>query len=127
GQGRFDLECQQQLVKFTGVGFFRGKTKVARQLHGDGTGTLGFGPGNHVGEGRTGNPAQIDPTVLIKTVILGGENGGYHDIGEFIKGDDIAALFDEFADEDLVSGVNTQWDPWPIISHGTELGQIGPS
>jgi len=55
----FDFECQEQFVKLACTRFFTEvKVKVARHLHGDGAGALGFGHRQHV----RFRPARTTPT-----------------------------------------------------------------
>jgi len=64
--------------------FSRGQEKIARHLHGNGAGAFAGAAGCQVGKSRTRHAEIIDTTMLVKAVVLGGEDGEAHRLGHRI-------------------------------------------
>ena len=69
----FDLQGQENFVKFTDEGLFPAQKEIAGDLHGDSTTALTFFPASaHQLDGGTYDPAKIDAGVFEKAIILSG-------------------------------------------------------
>ena len=91
----FQLEGQQNFVKFAGEGFFGRQIHIARHLHGDGGGPLAFGAA-HIGQARANHPQIVHAAVLVKARVFNGQHRVNHHVGNVVDGGQRAALFTKF-------------------------------
>ena len=62
--------------------------------------------------------------MLIKTVVLGSQDGLLHDIRNLLNRDDGATFLTEFADQIPIGGVNAQGDLRLIVGQNLQRGKI---
>src|SRR6266581_7720008 len=121
----FDLERQQRLVQFAGQRFFPGKKKVSRDLHRDRRSPLSLAAGHQVGVGCAAHPVVVDPGMLVKALVLGREDGLFHQSRNLLDADDRTALFAELPDQQAVGGVDAQRDLRLVLGERLDGGQVG--
>ncbi len=95
---RLDLPGEQDFPKLAGQRLFAGQEEIPRDLHRYRPGPL-LGPGRHVGERRPEDAEIVDPPVAEEPLVLGGQNGLFHDIRDVADGDQGAPLLAEFPQE----------------------------
>ena len=98
GQVGLDLPGQQHLAQLAGDGLFPGQEEVPGDLHRDRPGAL-LGAAGQVGDRRPEHRQIVDAAMLVEALVLGGQNGLFHDIRDFGDRDDRPALLAEFAQE----------------------------
>ena len=121
----FDLERQQRLVQFAGQRFFPGKKKVSRDLHRDRRSPLSLAAAYQVGVGCPEHPVVVDPGMLVKALVLGREDGLFHQRGNFLDADHRTALFAELPDQHAVGRVDAQRDFRLVLGERLDGGQVG--
>ena len=85
GQVGLDLPGEQDLAELAGDRLLAGQEEVAGDLHGDRAGAL-LGAGREVGERGARDAQIVDAAVLIEALVLGGQNGLFHDIRDVADG-----------------------------------------
>ena len=63
--------------------------------------------------------------MLVETLVFGGQDRLFHDLRNFVDGDDGTPLLAEFADQHPIRGVYAQRHFGPIVGKHIERGQIG--
>src|SRR5438445_1399976 len=89
-----------------GTFFFPGKKKVPRDLHRDRRSPLSLAAAYQVGVGCPEHPVVVDPGMLVKALVLGREDGLFHQRRNLLDADDRTALFAELPDQQAVGGVD---------------------
>src|SRR5579872_3208635 len=94
-----DLEGEQGFPDPAGQGSFPGEEKVLGQLFGQGTGALQHAAGGDIDNKGADNGVNIDAKMLVKALVLDGNNGVLKGEGNFIQGNDGALFQPKLADE----------------------------
>ncbi len=123
-QAGLDLVGQQHLVDLARIRLLAGEEEVARHLHGDGRGALRQAA-VQVGQPRAQHADEVDAAVLIEAVVLDGEHGALHHVGHLRDRHEAAALLAEFADQDVVGGVDPQRNLRAVVGDGVQRRQVG--
>ena len=124
GQARLDLEGQQRLVQLARQRFLAAEEEIPGHLHGNGGGALTPASRTQVGVSRPDDPLVVHPGMLVEALILGGEDGAFHDFRDFDYGNDGSALLAELSDQGAFRGVHAQRHFGAVIGQHIERRQI---
>jgi len=120
-----DLPRQQHLAQLAGDGLLAGEEEVAGDLHRDGAGAL-LGTRGDVGERRAGHAQIVDTAMLVETLVLGGQNGLFHDIRDLADGHDRPPFLAELAQDLAFGRHDAQRDLGLVVGQYLEGRQGGP-
>ena len=99
GEARLDLVGEDRLADLAEhVALVADEHQLGHLLR-DGRAALHHAPGLQVGEGGAQDAERIDAVVLEEAVVLGGDEGQLHVLGDLIVGQDDALLQEELADQ----------------------------
>ena len=77
-----------------------------------------------VGPGGAHDRAQVDAAVLEERVVLAGDEGEDHVLGQLVEAHQPAALLEELADRTAVAVVDRRGERRPVVVDPVEVGQI---
>ena len=126
GEAVLDLEREQHLVKFARKGFFLGQKKIARNLHGDGAGTLARPAGHEIRQRGANDTDIIDPAVLVKPLVLGREYGLAHLLGHGCDLDHRAPLLPELPDQQSLAAIYAERNLGLIVGQNVDIRKRRP-
>ena len=124
GQHVLQFVGEQHLVDLAGVGFLGAQVSVARQLHGDGGSPLAFGAAQ-VGDARSHHAPIVNPIVLVKTRIFGGNHRVFHDLRNLVDGGQFAVFIAKLRQDRAVGGQDPQGQLGLVVSEVGNVGQFG--
>ena len=108
-QRAFDLVGQRHFVEFAADQLFAREKEIARHLHRDSRTTLAKAPAQvRFGGAHRADP--VDPAMVVKALVLDCQHRFLHQRRHLRDRHEVAVLLAEFADQDMVGGVNTQRD-----------------
>ena len=107
------------------IGFFRCEEKIFGDLLGDRRSALCFFALEDIGPCGARYAEKIDTAMLVKFFVLGGQNGPFHDVGDFLNADHGAALLPEFSDEETVRRKDLERNFGLIVRQDVERRQLG--
>ena len=123
-QAVLDLEGEQRLVELARKRLFRGEKEVARHLHRDRARPLAAAAGDQVGIGGAQHPDVVDAGVLVKALVLGGDDGVLEERRHIRDGDHRPAFFAEFADQRSFGRIDPQRDLRLVGGERVELREV---
>ncbi len=123
GEVFLDLPGQQRFIGLALEGLLGRQEEVACHLLRDGRGALARAAGGVV-QGRAQHAPVIDAAVLIEAVVLDRQHRLLHHVRDFLETHERAALFAEFADEDIIGGKNPQRHLGAVVGDGVERRQV---
>jgi hypothetical protein len=75
--------------------------------------------------GRAQDAGVVDAAVLVEAVVLDGQHGLLHDVGDVLDAHQVAALFAELADQHVIGGEDPQRHLGTVVGQRVEFGQVG--
>ncbi len=123
-EARLDLPGQQHFAELARDRLLPREEEVACHLHGDGAGAL-LGAGTEIGPGGAHHRKIVDTPMLVEPFVLGGQNGLFHDIRDFLDLHHRPPFLAEFPQQVALGRDHAERDFRLIVGQGLQGRQCG--
>jgi hypothetical protein len=123
GQGRLDLQRQQDLVDLAGEGLLGRQVEVARHLHRDRRCTLAARFAD-IGQAGADDAEVVHAAMLVEARVLDRQHRFLHQFGDLLDGPVAATLLAELAQQHAVAGQHPHRQLGAVVGQPADIRQI---